>query len=283
MPNDTPASHWKPVSTRFFHRDPRAVACALLGKLLAHWVDGQWRAAVIVETEAYYRAERGSHASLGWSPSRKALFTQPGVVYMYHARGGASLNFCCAESGNAVLIKAGRVWGLQANERCLVEAAGFSAAWQAMCAAMHAANLLPKERMRPLERLCAGQVLLCRAMGLRVRDWDGVRLHTALRADTSVRAPWTLPPPQNAHEHLQLWEIGLRPAAVWNTPRLGIPPGRDEDMPYRFVDAAYTHAATQNPLRMRHTENALREIAVPRNETAWEETLGPAAHLSRRA
>ena len=51
--------------------------------------------------------DRGSHASLGFTKKREALFMKPGTIYMYYARGGDSLNFSCQGEGNAVLIKSG--------------------------------------------------------------------------------------------------------------------------------------------------------------------------------
>ncbi|MDV3444008.1 DNA-3-methyladenine glycosylase, partial [Pseudomonas otitidis] len=35
---------------------------------------GRWLSARIIETEAYYLAEKGSHASLGYTEKRRALF-----------------------------------------------------------------------------------------------------------------------------------------------------------------------------------------------------------------
>ena len=59
----------------FFDRDPQDVAKDLLGKILEHRVDGLWLSARIIETEAYYgHGDRGSHASLGFTQKRKALF-----------------------------------------------------------------------------------------------------------------------------------------------------------------------------------------------------------------
>ena len=69
-----------------------------------------WLSARIIETEAYYQAEKGSHASLGYTHKRRALFMDGGVIYMYYARGGDSLNFSAAGPGNAVLIKSGHPW-----------------------------------------------------------------------------------------------------------------------------------------------------------------------------
>ncbi|WP_080381463.1 DNA-3-methyladenine glycosylase, partial [Bordetella pertussis] len=94
----------------FFNRDAQQLARDLLGKVVRHRVDGLWLSARIIETEAYYLAEKGSHASLGYTHKRRALFMDGGVVYMYYARGGDSLNFSAAGPGNAVLIKSGHPW-----------------------------------------------------------------------------------------------------------------------------------------------------------------------------
>ena len=199
----------------FFDRDAQVVACDLLGKVLCHEADGQVLWAAIVEVEAYYREEKASHASLGYTEKRKALFMPPGTIYMYYARGGASLNVSCRGEGNAVLIKAGRpqVRGPDA-EAALTE--------------MRRRNPLPSGQERPPERLCAGQTLLCKALGLRVPDWDQLLLPQA---------------------RLRFLDLGYRPARIVRTTRLGIPAGRDPHLPYRFVDAAHTCSATQNPLR----------------------------------
>ncbi|RMP56845.1 putative 3-methyladenine DNA glycosylase, partial [Pseudomonas syringae pv. atrofaciens] len=94
----------------FFHRDAQVLARALLGKVIRHKVGDLWLAARIIETEAYYCAEKGSHASLGYTEKRKALFLDGGHIYMYYARGGDSLNFSAEGPGNAVLIKSAFPW-----------------------------------------------------------------------------------------------------------------------------------------------------------------------------
>lgn len=91
----------------FFDRDAQLVACQLLGKVIRHRVNGLWLSARIIETEAYYLTDKGSHASLGYTDKRKALFLDGGHIYMYYARGGDSLNFSAHGPGNAVLIKSG--------------------------------------------------------------------------------------------------------------------------------------------------------------------------------
>lgn len=86
---------------------------------------------------------------------------------------------------------------------------------------------------RPLERLCAGQTLLCRALGLKVPDWDAQRFDPA---------------------RLFVDDVGERPAQIIQTTRLGIPGGRDEHLPYRFVDATHARHCTRNPLRRGQVE-----------------------------
>ena len=99
----------KLIAQDFFNDDPRIVAQNLLGKNVEHRIEGQWLSVRIIETEAYYgNGDRGSHASLGFTEKRKALFMDPGTIYMYYARGGDSLNFTCqGRCGDAVLIKSG--------------------------------------------------------------------------------------------------------------------------------------------------------------------------------
>ncbi len=196
----------------FFDRDARTVAQDLLGKVLRRRYGDLWLSAAIVETEAYYRREKGSHASLGRTPSREALFMPAGTIYMYYARGGDSLNVSCRGPGNAVLFKAGRPY--------LDERSGAQAR-----AAMHRLNPL-KDRQRPDHRLCAGQTLLCRALDLRVPDW-------------TTR-------PFDADLHLE--DVGARPSKIVVARRLGIPKGRDEHLMYRFVDYDHLRSATQNPM-----------------------------------
>src|SRR4051812_17780624 len=85
----------KILSSDFFNCDPCQVAKNLLGKILRVKYKSHWLSAMIIETEAYYLEDKGSHASLGFTEKRKALFMPPGTIYMYYARGGDSLNFSC--------------------------------------------------------------------------------------------------------------------------------------------------------------------------------------------
>ncbi len=199
----------------FFNRDAALVARELIGCVIRHRVDDLWLSARIIETEAYYLEEKGSHASLGYTHKRRALFMDGGVVYMYYARGGDSLNFSAGGPGNAVLIKSGYPWQ-------------DAVSGPASLARMQQLNPDAAGQVRPLSRLCAGQTLLCRAMGLKVPDWDARRFD---------------------HHALFVQDLGLRPARLICTTRLGIPAGRDEHLQYRFVDPEYATLCTRNPLR----------------------------------
>lgn len=219
MPTSTaPRLPWpsaRPLADAFFDRDACLVARELLGKVIRHRVGELWLSAQIIETEAYYLEDKGSHASLGYTHKRRALFADGGHIYMYYARGGDSLNFSAHGAGNAVLIKSGFPWqdavsGPQALAR------------------MQANNPDRQGRPRPPEKLCAGQTLLCRALGLKVPDWDAQCFD------------W---------QRLFVEDVGARPAQIVQTTRLGIPHGRDEHLEYRFVDAAFARHCTRNPLR----------------------------------
>ncbi|HET8539898.1 MAG TPA: DNA-3-methyladenine glycosylase [Anaeromyxobacter sp.] len=95
----------------FYARDTRAVARALLGKVLVHVDGGVRRAARIVETEAYHGpADRASHARGG--PTRRAaiMFGPPGVAYVYLIYGTSHcMNVVTGAEGfpSAVLLRAG--------------------------------------------------------------------------------------------------------------------------------------------------------------------------------
>lgn len=204
-----------PLPAAFFDRDAQTVARDLLGMVIRHRHNGHWLAARIIETEAYYAAEKGSHASLGYTEKRRALFLDGGHIYMYYARGGDSLNFSAQGPGNAVLIKSATPWQ---DTHCSPDS----------LARMQANNPSATGQPRPPERLCAGQTLLCKALGLKVPEWDAQRFD---------------------NQRLFVEDVGERPRQIIQTTRLGIPSGRDEHLPYRFVDATFARHCTRNPIR----------------------------------
>lgn len=224
-----PWAEARPLPAEFFDRDAQTVACALLGKVIRHCHQGHWLAARIIETEAYYAAEKGSHASLGYTEKRRALFLDGGHIYMYYARGGDSLNFSAQGPGNAVLIKAAAPW---LDPRCAPDA----------LARMQANNPAADGSPRPAHKLCAGQTLLCRSLGLKVPDWDARRFDPL---------------------RLFVEDVGEMPSQIIQTTRLGIPAGRDEHLLYRFVDAAFARQCTRNPLRRGQREGQDYHLLPP--------------------
>ncbi len=142
-----------------------------------------------------------------------------GTIYMYHSRAGDSLNIGARGAGNAVLIKSGHP---HVDERSP----------QANIEAMRRLNPARAGRARPIERLCAGQTLLCRSLDLRIAEWTGRRFD---------------------RERFTLDDVGYEPERVIQTTRLGIPEGRDGHLMYRFIDHAHAAHATANPLTRRGT------------------------------
>lgn len=186
----------------FFARDPQIVAKELLGKVMCAKYKNIWLKAIITETEAYYIDDKASHASLGYTPKRKALFMPPGTIYMYYSRGGDSLNISCQGDGNAVLIKSAFPF-LQGNDakkmvRCM----------QQLNPQKHS------KEPRPLEKLCCGQALLCKSLNLKIADWDQK---------------------QFARKKFYIASYNYQPKDIIQTTRLGITKGRDEHLPYRFI------------------------------------------------
>lgn len=198
----------------FFDRNPQIVAEDLLGKVIRFKYHNHWLAAMIIETEAYEITEKGSHSSLGFTEKRKALFMPAGTIYMYYAHGGDSLNISCHGEGNAVLIKSGRPYEDEKTDPKMLEIMHYNA------------NHGRHKKPRSTERLCSGQTLLCQALGLKVQDWNQKQFDKT---------------------RFYIEDVGYKPIKVIQTRRLGIPRGRDEHLPYRFVDDNFATQATKNP------------------------------------
>lgn len=210
------------LTSAFFDRDASEVAKALLGKVICAKYKEQWLKAQIIETEAYYLAEKGSHASLGYTQKRKALFMPPGTIYMYYARGGDSLNISCRRAGNAVLIKSAFPYNDHSTPPDMLEM------MQQLNPCINPAR--GSQTVRPVTRLCAGQTLLCCSLNLKVPEWNQK----------------TFDP-----ERFYFADVGYQPEFIIQTRRLGIPVGRDEHLPYRFIDYAKAKYCTSNPLTKR--------------------------------
>ena len=210
------------LKTSFFDRDACLVAKELLGKVIKRKYQGHWLAARIIETEAYYLEEKGSHASLGFTEKRKALFMPAGTVYMYYARGKDSLNISCKGDGNAVLIKSAYPCDGQLTE---------SNASTENIKLMQKLNPAASGEKRPPGKLCKGQTLLCSSLNLKVTEWDQQQFD-----ENSFYIENNKKPPEK----------------IIQTTRLGIPAGRDEHLSYRFIDYDYASFCTSNPLSKRN-------------------------------
>ncbi len=205
------------LETNFFNRDAQVVAKELLGKVICRKYKDIWLSVRIIETEAYYLNEKGSHASLGYTEKRKALFMKPGTIYMYHSRGGASMNVSTRGDGNAVLFKSGYPYIDGSTDPLMIET-------------MQLLNPPRSETRRPTEKLCSGQALLCKSLGLSINEWDKKEFDP---------------------KKLYITDVGYTPEKIVQARRLGISKGRDEHLMYRFIDYRYAPFVTKNVLNQK--------------------------------
>ncbi len=202
------------ISNDFFSRSADIVAKDLLGKVLRFQYDHYFLCVLIIETEAYFLTDKASHSSLGFTEKKRALFMPAGTLYLYYARGKDSLNIKTEGMGNAVLIKSGIPYLDALSHPNMIEI-------------MQKNNPLPNGKIRNPEKLCSGQTLLCKSLGIKVSHWDKKNF---------------------IYPHFYLEDIHYYPNKIIHTPRLGISKGRDEHLLYRFVDENYAKFCTKNPL-----------------------------------
>lgn len=193
------------LTKSFFDQEAETLAIDLLGKVIRVKYESLWLSAQIIETEAYYLHEKASHSSLGYTEKRKALFMSAGTIYMYYARGADSLNISARGEGNAVLIKSG-IPHFTENADKMIEL-------------MQKINPIKNTtKLRDPTRLCSGQTLLCKSLHLKVKDWDQKEFD---------------------EKRFFIEDIHYKPTEIIQTTRLGIPIGRDEHLPLRFIDKRF--------------------------------------------
>ena len=72
--------------------------------------------------------------------------------------------------------------------------------------------------VRPIERLCSGQTLLCKSLGITVKEWDQQQFDP---------------------NRFYLKDIHYVPMKIIQTTRMGIPEGRDGHLLNKFIDFDY--------------------------------------------
>lgn len=200
------------LSNKFFAKDSLEVAKSLVGKVLCHKYNGLWLKAMIIETEAYYANEFGSHSSKGPTESKRALFMPPGTLYVYYSRGSDSISFSTLGDGNSVLVKSGIPFLEHDKEQTSLEQ-------------MHRLNPINGRRRKGL-RLCSGQTLICKSLGIQVVDWNKKSMDP---------------------EELYVEDVGYNPKKLIACKRLGIPKNRDHHLLHRVFDERYSKCITKDP------------------------------------
>ena len=179
----------EPYSRRFYERDPRAVAPALLGAVL---VCGGC-AGRIVETEAYLAAgDPAAHAYKGRTPRTEVLFGAAGHAYVYRTRQHHCLNVAVQKEGvpGCVLIRA------------LQPVAGI--------------GLMQRRRGGVADaRLTNGPANLCQAMGVDMRHY-GVDLTAQAPQPSCAAAVLTIVRGSKRGERLVVGaRVGVAAAVDW--------------------------------------------------------------------
>lgn len=201
------------LDTDFFNKDAKSLSIDLIGKVICKKYNNLLLQAQIIETEAYDIDDKASHSSLGYTEKRKAMFMPAGTIYMYYSRGHDSLNISAKGEGAAVLIKSAIVFPEALNNKEIVNT-------------MLKLNTSKDNKKRELNKLLSGQTLLCKALNIKVKDWDQ----------------------KIFNNDLFIADYGYEPSKIISTTRLGIPEHRDPHLLNRFVDYKYADRATKNPL-----------------------------------
>jgi DNA-3-methyladenine glycosylase len=188
----------------FYERDALAVARDLIGCVFVHSSAAGAAALRLVEVEAYRGSlDPGSHGYRGMTERTRVMFGPPGRLYVYFTYG---MHWCA----NIVCGRAGEC------EAVLLRAGEPVAGLE----------LMRSRRGHVPDRvLAAGPARLAQALGI-TGEHNGASV---------LRGPFGL------------YEDGLTPALraaeVTQTVRVGLGPGRGDDLPWRFVVAGHPYAS----------------------------------------
>jgi DNA-3-methyladenine glycosylase len=138
----------RPLSRRFYRRDPVEVARDAIGRVLVREVDGARLLGRIVEAEAYGgRRDPASHSFRGPTRRNASMFGPPGHAYVYISHGIHHCLNLTTGAGTAVLV------------RSLEPVEGVE-------------EMARRRRLEDPRLLCAGPGRLCQALGISLAD-DG--------------------------------------------------------------------------------------------------------------
>jgi len=199
----------RPLDRAFFNRDPRRVACELLGKILIRGRGKNRLTARIVEVEAYLgENDPAAHSAAGNTARTSVLFGPPGHAYVYFIYGNHyCLNVSCEPEGRAggVLFRA------------LEPLSGIETMAHARSLEIHG----PKD----LAKLTSGPGRLCEAFAItRARD-NGCDLTSAA---SSLWIGKTIGEKMGE----EIGDEGTRALSIRTSPRIGIT--KAVDKPWRY-------------------------------------------------
>ncbi|HEX2050609.1 MAG TPA: DNA-3-methyladenine glycosylase [Actinomycetota bacterium] len=190
----------------FYARDALTVARDLIGCLFVHDEPGARVAVRLVETEAYRGPlDPGSHGYGGMTARTRTMFGPPGRLYVYFTYG---MHWCA----NVVCARDGEC------EAVLLRAGEPVAGVDTMRAR--------RGGVRDDRLLSSGPARLAQAMNL-TRAHDGASLLRGGRL-------WCAEDDATG---------ALRHGDVAQTTRIGLAPGRGDDIPWRFVVRGHPHAS----------------------------------------
>jgi DNA-3-methyladenine glycosylase len=95
----------RPLPRAWYDRPTARVARELLGQWLVRRLGGTYRAARVVETEAYVARDPASHAYRGPTPRNRSMFAGPATLYVYRIHQVHCANVA-TRPGEAVLLRA---------------------------------------------------------------------------------------------------------------------------------------------------------------------------------